>query len=94
MNNHRLKTITNPLYNKNKKITKHMSLTDALTSNPKFSSLKQSQSPHSKKINREVEYKTKPVSNFKKNNKLSEMLSKKNMKGLSGVPNKKISIKS
>ena len=94
MNNRNFQSVTNPLYdNKNRKVSKHMSLTDALTSNPKFSSLKQSQSPNHKKTNREVNYKTRPVSNFKKNSALSEMLVKKNMKGLSGVPTKKISIK-
>ena len=67
MNNRSFQSVTNPLYNnKTRKISKHMSLTDALTSNPKFSSLKQSQSPNNKKNNREVDYKTRPVSNFKK----------------------------
>ena len=93
MNNRNFQSVTNPLYDKNRKVSKHMSLTDALTSNPKFSSLKQSQSPNHKKTNREVGYNTRPVSNFKKNNALSEMLAKKNMKGLSGVPTKKMSIK-
>ena len=95
MNNQKLQSFTNPLYNKNKKNIKHkknISLTDALTSNSKFSSLKESDSPRYKKTTLEIDYNTKPVSNFKKNNKLSEMLEKKNMKGLSGVPTKKISI--
>ena len=94
MNNRNFQSVTNPLY-KNRKNTKHihMSLTDALTSNPKFSSLKHSESPHSKTNNREVDYSTKPVSKFKKSNKLSEMLTKRNIKGISGVPTKKISIK-
>ena len=94
MNNRNFQSVTNPLY-KNRKNTKHihMSLTDALTSNPKFSSLKHSESPHSKTNNREVDYSTKPVSKFKKSNKLSEMLAKRNIKGISGVPTKKISIK-
>ena len=67
MNNRRLQSVTNPLYEKNRKISKKISLTDALTSNPKFSSLKDSKSPHRKRIKRDIEYKTKPVSNFKKN---------------------------
>ena len=52
MNNRNFQSVTNPLYDKNRKVSKHMSLTDALTSNPKFSSLKQSQSPNHKKTNR------------------------------------------
>ena len=40
MNNRSFQSVTNPLYDKNRKVSKHMSLTDALTSNPKFSSLK------------------------------------------------------
>ena len=95
MNNQTLQSFTNPLYNKNNRNNKHkqnISLTEALTSNSKFNGLKESNSPHYKKTSLEIEYNTKPVSNFKKNNKLSEMLEKKNMKGLSGVPTKKISI--
>ena len=101
MNNQTLQSFTNPLYNKNNrnnrnnrnnKHKQNLSLTEELTSNSKFNGLKESNSPHYKKTTLEIEYNTKPVSNFKKNNKLSEMLEKKNMKGLSGVPTKKISI--
>ena len=86
--------VNNPLYrqNRNKHVQK-MSLTEALTSNPRFNTLKESGSPHHKQINRQIEYDTKPVSNFQKNNKLSEMLMRKNITGLSGIPTRKISIK-